>query len=86
VADGIAQEIRLSDGAVLTEFVLPGSPRVTCPEIGELDGAPCVFFTTAIEGMPPERRAPSRNRKRGRFSWRDFRPASPQTDTSRLTT
>ena len=57
VADGIAQEIRLSDGEVLTEFVLPGSPRVTCPEVWELDGATCVFFTTAIEGMPPETRA-----------------------------
>jgi sugar lactone lactonase YvrE len=57
VADGIAQEIRLSDGEVLTEFVLPGSPRVTCPEVWELDGATCVFFTTAIEGMPQETRA-----------------------------
>jgi sugar lactone lactonase YvrE len=57
VADGIAQEIRLSDGQVLTEFVLPGSPRVTCPEVWELDGATCVFFTTAIEGMPEETRA-----------------------------
>ena len=57
VADGIAQEIRLSDGAVLTEWVLPGSPRVTCPEVGALDGKACVFFTTAIEGMPPETRA-----------------------------
>ena len=57
VADGIAQEIRLSDGEVLTEFVIPGSPRVTCPEIWELDGATCVFFTTAIEGMPEETRA-----------------------------
>jgi sugar lactone lactonase YvrE len=57
VADGIAQEIRFSDGEVLTEFVLPGSPRVTCPEVWELDGATCVFFTTAIEGMPPETRA-----------------------------
>jgi sugar lactone lactonase YvrE len=57
VADGIAQEIRLSDGEVLTEWILPGSPRVTCPELGELDGAPCVFFTTAIEGMPEETRA-----------------------------
>jgi sugar lactone lactonase YvrE len=57
VADGIAQEIRLSDGEVLTEFVLPGSPRVTCPEVGVLDGAACVFFTTAIEGMPEETRA-----------------------------
>ena len=57
VADGVAQEIRLSDGEVLTEFVLPGSPRVTCPEVWELDGAACVFFTTATEGMPPETRA-----------------------------
>jgi sugar lactone lactonase YvrE len=57
VADGLAQEIRLSDGEVLTEFVLPGSPRVTCPEVWELDGATCVFFTTAIEGMPEETRA-----------------------------
>ena len=57
VADGIAQEIRLSDGEVLTEFVLPGSPRVTCPAVWELDGATCVFFTTAIEGMPDETRA-----------------------------
>jgi sugar lactone lactonase YvrE len=57
VADGVAQEIRLSDGEVLTEWVLPGSPRVTCPELGELDGAPCVFFTTATEGMPEETRA-----------------------------
>jgi L-arabinonolactonase len=57
VSDGIAQEIRLSDGEVLTEFVIPGSPRVTCPEVWELDGATCVFFTTAIEGMPEETRA-----------------------------
>jgi len=57
VADGIAQEIRLSDGEVLTDFVIPGSPRVTCPEVWELDGATCVFFTTAIEGMPEETRA-----------------------------
>jgi sugar lactone lactonase YvrE len=57
VADGIAQEIRLSDGALLTEFVLPGSPRVTCPEVWELDGVTRVFFTTATEGMPEETRA-----------------------------
>ena len=34
-ADGIAQEIRLSDGEVLTEFIFPGSPRVTCPAVWE---------------------------------------------------
>ncbi len=57
VADGIAQEIRLSDGEVLTEFVLPGSPRVTCPAVWELDSVTCIFFTTAVEGMPDETRA-----------------------------
>ena len=57
VADGVAQEIRLSDGEVLTEFVIPGSPRVTCPEVWELDGATVIFFTTAIENMPAETRA-----------------------------
>ena len=48
VADGVAQEIRLSDGAVLTEWTLPGSPRVTCPEVA----GDFVYFTTAVEGMP----------------------------------
>lgn len=53
VADGLAQEIRLRDGEVLTEWILPGSPRVTCPEVcGEY-----VYFTTAVEGMPDETRA-----------------------------
>jgi sugar lactone lactonase YvrE len=48
VTDGLAQEIRISDGAVLTEWILPGSPRVTCPEIA----GNFVYFTTAVEGMP----------------------------------
>ncbi|MGP8244164.1 MAG: SMP-30/gluconolactonase/LRE family protein [Bryobacteraceae bacterium] len=57
---GIARELRLTDGAVLTEWVLPGSPRVTCPELVELDGGIKILFTTAVEGMPADaqRRAP----------------------------
>ena len=57
---GVAQELRLADGAVLTEWILPGSPRVTCPEFVELDGGIRVLFTTAVEGMPAEaqRQAP----------------------------
>lgn len=54
---GLAQEICLADGAVLTEWVIPGSPRVTCPEFVWLDGRVQLIFTTAIEGMPPEVRA-----------------------------
>ncbi len=53
VADGVAQELRLADGEVLTEWTIPGSPRVTCPEV--VDGH--VYFTTAVEGMPEETRA-----------------------------
>ena len=55
--DGCAQQIRLRDGAVLNQWTLPGSPRVTCPTIGRFQGEPCVFFTTAIEGMPAPTRA-----------------------------
>ncbi len=52
VADGRALEIRLSDGAILTEWIVPGSPRVTCPEFIEMDGAVKLLLTTAVEGMP----------------------------------
>ena len=57
---GVAREIRLTDGQALTEWILPGSPRVTCPELVELDGDISVVFTTAVEGMPAEaqRKAP----------------------------
>ena len=57
VDTGLAQEIRLADGAVLTEWLFPGSPRVTCPEFVRLDGQVRLIFTTATEGMPPEIRA-----------------------------
>ena len=57
VPDGLAQEIRLSDGEVLTEWILRGSPRVTCPEIARVNGRRYVFFTTAVEGMPESTRA-----------------------------
>jgi sugar lactone lactonase YvrE len=52
VEDGLARQFRLSDGAVLCEWVIPGSPRVTCPEFVEIDGRVKVVFTTATEGMP----------------------------------
>ena len=52
VADGLAQQLRLADGAVLCEWTIPGSPRVTCPEFVKIDGQVKVLFTTAVEGMP----------------------------------
>ncbi|HEU0121734.1 MAG TPA: SMP-30/gluconolactonase/LRE family protein [Bryobacteraceae bacterium] len=52
-AEGLAREFRIRDGEVLAEWRLPGSPRVTCPEILERDGRVKVLFTTAVEGMDP---------------------------------
>jgi sugar lactone lactonase YvrE len=54
LSTGLAQEIRLADGEVLTEWLLPGSPRVTCPEFAWIDGRVQLIFTTATEGMAPE--------------------------------
>jgi sugar lactone lactonase YvrE len=51
---GIAQELRLSDGEAVTTWRLPGSPRVTCPEVAMIDGEIQLVFTTAVEGMPTE--------------------------------
>jgi sugar lactone lactonase YvrE len=56
-ADGLAQHLRLSDGAVLHEWIVPGSPRVTCPELARIDGRTKLILTTAVEGMPPESRS-----------------------------
>jgi sugar lactone lactonase YvrE len=52
VPDGVAQQLRLADGAVLCEWHIPGSPRVTCPEFVEMEGKVKLVFTTAVEGMP----------------------------------
>jgi len=50
----LAQQIRLSDGKVENEWIVPGSPRVTCPELVWLDGKVRLVLTTAVEGMPAE--------------------------------
>jgi sugar lactone lactonase YvrE len=57
VDTGTAKEIRIADGAILNEWLLPGSPRVTCPEFVRIDGKVKLIFTTADEGMPAEARA-----------------------------
>ncbi|MBI2687873.1 MAG: SMP-30/gluconolactonase/LRE family protein [Acidobacteria bacterium] len=51
--EGVAREFRIRDGEILSEWRLPGSPRVTCPEIFEHEGRVKVLFTTAVEGMEP---------------------------------
>jgi sugar lactone lactonase YvrE len=57
VSDGLARQFCPDTGAVLAEWSLPGSPRVTCPEFIEQDGQVRVVFTTAVEGMPAATRA-----------------------------
>ncbi len=54
VPDGRAQQICLRTGDILTEWTIPGSPRVTCPEFLEHDGKVMIVFTTAVEGMPAD--------------------------------
>ena len=54
VADGLAQELRIADGEVVREWILPGSPRVTCPAFVTIDGRTQLLFTTAVEGMPAD--------------------------------
>lgn len=56
-ADGLAQQFSLADGRVVNEWIVPGSPRVTCPELFLREGRVCVLFTTAVEGMPADERA-----------------------------
>ena len=51
IADGLAEQIRISDGVVLAQWIVPGSPRVTCPEFVRLEGKVKLLFTTAVEGM-----------------------------------
>lgn len=55
-AAGLAQQIRLSDGEVIAEWVIPLAPRVTCPEFVKMDGEVKLVFTTAVEGMSDEAR------------------------------
>lgn len=57
VADGIAQQLRIDTGEPVAEWRIPGSPRVTCPEIFEWNGKVVALFTSATEGMTPEHRA-----------------------------
>jgi sugar lactone lactonase YvrE len=54
--DGRAYHYDLRTGERLGEWIVPGSPRVTCPLLVERDGAVKLVLTTAVEGMPGDRR------------------------------
>lgn len=56
VVDGRAYHYDLESGERIEEWNVPGSPRVTCPLLIERDGGVQLVLTTAVEGMPDERR------------------------------
>jgi sugar lactone lactonase YvrE len=57
VSEGKAIRYRLSDSQILEEWMVPGSPRVTCPLLAKVNSRVQLILTTATEGMPNEIRA-----------------------------
>ncbi|MBM4001076.1 MAG: SMP-30/gluconolactonase/LRE family protein [Planctomycetes bacterium] len=53
---GEARQFSLDTGRVETIWRVPGSPRVTCPRLVRWRGGTWLILTTAVEGMPEERR------------------------------
>jgi sugar lactone lactonase YvrE len=53
---GRAYRYDLATGERVDEWLVPGSPRVTCPLLVEKDGGVQLVLTTAVEGMPAEQR------------------------------
>lgn len=56
VTEGRAVRFDLATGNAVEEWTTPGSPRVTCPALVELDGRVRLVLTTATEGMAYELR------------------------------
>ncbi len=61
VPNGKAVRYDLSTGEEIEEWIVPGSPRVTCPLIYEWGGTKKLLLTTAVEGMPDDERAQAPN-------------------------
>jgi len=51
---GTARQYSLATGTLEAVWTVPGSPRVTCPQLVSLDGRIQLVLTTADEGMTPE--------------------------------
>lgn len=56
VAAGHADRFRLATGELVEQWLLPGSPRVTCPLLMNRNGSVQLVLTTAMEGMATELR------------------------------
>jgi sugar lactone lactonase YvrE len=57
VSDGRAYLYDLGTAERLGEWIVPGSPRVTCPMLVERSGRVQLVLTTAVEGMPDDQRS-----------------------------
>lgn len=58
---GEARQYSIATGELETVWICPASPRVTCPQLVEHEGAVKLLLATADEGMEPELRAKSKN-------------------------
>lgn len=56
-AFGSARQYRISDGHLEAVWQCPGSPRVTCPQLVQVDGKVKLLLTTAVEHMPADQQA-----------------------------
>lgn len=54
---GVARQYGIESGQIEHIWSCPGSPRVTCPQLVEIEGCVKLVLTTAVEGMPPEQLA-----------------------------
>ena len=59
--DGHAIRVDLATGREIERFVLPGSPRVTCPLVRDTPNGRELILTTCIEQMPADEEAASPN-------------------------
>lgn len=53
---GAARQYSLTTGELEAVWTCPGSPRVTCPQLVEIEGNVSLVLTTADEGMEAERK------------------------------
>ena len=51
---GAARQYSVSTGELEAVWTCPGSPRVTCPQLVQLNGQIGLVLTSAVEHMPPE--------------------------------
>jgi sugar lactone lactonase YvrE len=54
--NGLARLYRLRDAALLDQWQVPRSPRVTCPAFVDHPDGVGLVLTTAVEGMPTAQR------------------------------